>query len=1063
MQPRVFLKRLFKKIKPLMRVLEVFSALTFVSVSLSFWQLSRQPVNVDFLLPELSRHILPEKSGLKMSVGSIYLKTGIQKEGLLHIDISDLSVFRSDGSVLLKTPQISLSYSLWNVITLNYFPDNLTIDKLVLSAIVDKEGNFYLQNNLMTQENNTSSMPTIPETPMILSTDVNVALTTAQGLAAVTQEQETVQEKKTLQKIRNSDMEAIVKYFLKFKNVEINNAAFFLEDQKFQKKLRVSKINILLSWPHENEHELSVTGVVSARRKEMPFTIGLLLDKRQKQIAFDVGFESVHLSHFSSFFPFLKSDKLVLKGKTNGLFDFSKSTDKIRKSLKEFAFQIETQQPGSLNLPAPLTNEYHIQTALINGQFDPEKQILQINESHITLQEGPEAEVDVVVTGIDRWLDTQDFSHVQTKLKANVQKVSVDQVPSVWPNALGPDAHAWVKQNLTGGQVTDANFTLYFKGAELADLFGRLFVKNTKVSYLGKLPPVETVSGEVLLYPDKVEIFANTGRVKSLQLQKADLYFTDLLSDVSQAKIELTVTGPVSEALEVISFKPLEFPQMFGIKPSETGGFGTVQTTLQFPLTEGLQMQDVTVDVDAHLTDAVFPTPISGVSLENGEFDLKVTNQKLNLDGFAAWQGQRLGLTWQENFQNKGKSGVQSSYQVKGTLSFDQINSVFPELSPYVSGKASVDAVIKKHFSGQSFVEATVDLTNSRLDIYLIGMSKKKNIKATFKTKGDFDDKKTKMAFSFDAPQLPVFISGDFEKKDGYRVVLHKLASPKTNFSGVFHYRPQEKLDVQLSGKNWDLTHLNKMFSGKETQQEYKPLPILQTDIQLNEVVFVEKKPLKNVIVQLERQGAFWKKLFVSAQAANPFEARFNGKNKTLTAACENVGDFLERISVTPRFSGGRFSLEAKQQVQGGFEGDINIKKFQFKDPGFFIQAVTILGIVNAFTEDELSFKKAHIPFKITPDLKLQIKDGYANGTTLGITFKGTVSPSSVALSGSVLPAYVINSLLGRIPLIGHLFKDGEGGGLMGVRYDVSGPVFSPKVTFNPLASMAPGFLGGLF
>lgn len=151
------------------------------------------------------------------------------------------------------------------------------------------------------------------------------------------------------------------------------------------------------------------------------------------------------------------------------------------------------------------------------------------------------------VTGIDAFLNSGDLNQVQTTLNARVQQALIEQVPDVWPSALGPDAHAWVKENLSQGQVDLALFTLYFKGAELVDLKGDIDVSGVRVDYLNPMPAVENVSGKVYLYPDKVEIFADQGHVQNIQLKKADLYLTDL-NNTGLADIRIQAEGPVAEA-----------------------------------------------------------------------------------------------------------------------------------------------------------------------------------------------------------------------------------------------------------------------------------------------------------------------------------------------------------------------------------------------------------------------------------------------------------------------------------------------------------------------------------
>lgn len=61
------------------------------------------------------------------------------------------------------------------------------------------------------------------------------------------------------------------------------------------------------------------------------------------------------------------------------------------------------------------------------------------------------------------------------------------------------------------------------------------------------------------------------------------------------------------------------------------------------------------------------------------------------------------------------------------------------------------------------------------------------------------------------------------------------------------------------------------------------------------------------------------------------------------------------------------------------------------------------------------------------------------------------------------MPAYSINRVLGAIPLLGFLLTGGEGEGVLGVTYALSGPIDDPQFSVNPLSVLAPGFLRSLF
>ena len=69
----------------------------------------------------------------------------------------------------------------------------------------------------------------------------------------------------------------------------------------------------------------------------------------------------------------------------------------------------------------------------------------------------------------------------------------------------------------------------------------------------------------------------------------------------------------------------------------------------------------------------------------------------------------------------------------------------------------------------------------------------------------------------------------------------------------------------------------------------------------------------------------------------------------------------------------------------------------------------------------------------------------------------------TVDVQGTIVPAYVFNSLLGRIPVLGRLFSAERGGGLISVAYAVRGRTDDPAISVNPLSALTPGFLRGLF
>ena len=129
------------------------------------------------------------------------------------------------------------------------------------------------------------------------------------------------------------------------------------------------------------------------------------------------------------------------------------------------------------------------------------------------------------------------------------------------------------------------------------------------------------------------------------------------------------------------------------------------------------------------------------------------------------------------------------------------------------------------------------------------------------------------------------------------------------------------------------------------------------------------------------------------------------------------------------------------------------------------LSIMALTGILDALEGDGLAFRALEIPFVLGPGW-LEIKDAKATSMSLGFTASGTVYTNAdvVDISGTVVPAYAINSALGHLPVLGNIFTGGEeGGGIFAVNYSMSGPASRPTVTVNPLSALTPGFFRNFF
>jgi hypothetical protein len=78
----------------------------------------------------------------------------------------------------------------------------------------------------------------------------------------------------------------------------------------------------------------------------------------------------------------------------------------------------------------------------------------------------------------------------------------------------------------------------------------------------------------------------------------------------------------------------------------------------------------------------------------------------------------------------------------------------------------------------------------------------------------------------------------------------------------------------------------------------------------------------------------------------------------------------------------------------------------------------------------------------------------------------GTIAPfgaGKLNLKGSIIPSYTLNSLPGKVPLLGELLVGGKDEGVFGAKFSVRGAMDTPDIMVNPLSILTPGFLRNIF
>jgi hypothetical protein len=149
------------------------------------------------------------------------------------------------------------------------------------------------------------------------------------------------------------------------------------------------------------------------------------------------------------------------------------------------------------------------------------------------------------------------------------------------------------------------------------------------------------------------------------------------------------------------------------------------------------------------------------------------------------------------------------------------------------------------------------------------------------------------------------------------------------------------------------------------------------------------------------------------------------------------------------------------------YQGTLDIDDFQVVNQPFLARlfsAGSLTGIGDLMGGDGISIENMNVPFTSKNNV-ISVRDARARGRAIGATADGYIDrpKSQVALKGSLVPAYGLNSVLGNIPLLGDVLVSKKGEGVFGVTYSATGNAEQPKIDVNPLSVLTPGILRRIF
>ncbi|MBP9692615.1 MAG: AsmA-like C-terminal domain-containing protein [Alphaproteobacteria bacterium] len=681
------------------------------------------------------------------------------------------------------------------------------------------------------------------------------------------------------------------------------------------------------------------------------------------------------------------------------------------------------------------------------------------------------------------------------EIQGKIDDLLLDHLSAVWPQGLAHHARKWLTENMRTGTLTEAIFTLKGHGEEkgftLDSLQGTLAGEGAEITYLEGLPPAEKVKAFATFDKQGFDIKILSGSVKDIHLQEGHILISKLDTDDEDFSLDVKAKGPLSDILDVIDHKPLEYATYGGIDPKKTKGEGEVNLHLDFPLISTLQFKDVKMDLKGAMKNVVLERKITDdltAQLGKGNLTIDLTHNQMTIQGKGVLNELPSNLTYKHYFTQTRPYELQ--IQVETTASFEDFSRMGFDYREYASGPTKTKLTYTHEKDDKTRLILDINTTPATLLFPPLEWEKKAGEKGELSFAVVFKDQQLAKIKELKMTSPTYSLQGEIHfdaHKEWKTVLLSEFKGPHTQTQVVLHTPHKNNYEVTFKGQSVDLEKFLEYVEKEENAKDH-PHTDIKLSAQVDQLRLGEDKIFHNVKASaelfLKGQDTLWKSVSLRAKAGTGTSYKGdmahvsggivfdikpgNNNTQTLEVRANDAGQFLKNLSIYEDIRGGYIIIKAQRKDHGPFKGEFRLKDFEAKQVPLLARFAALLspmGIANFFSEHKtLSMDRFGCDFEFSEDL-ITVKKGIGKSMSLGFTVAGKLDRKKrlFALKGNIVVARFLNSILSNIPLIGHMLNGGDGEGLFGIAYTVTDSFDAPNVSLNPLSVLAPGFIRKFF
>ena len=665
-----------------------------------------------------------------------------------------------------------------------------------------------------------------------------------------------------------------------------------------------------------------------------------------------------------------------------------------------------------------------------------------------------------------------------------------------WPFRVGTGARDWIDKNMPAGSLGSVSFEAHMPAGMLDEsvlpedaLKVTLPLSGAEANYLEGLTHLTQLRGQALLTGDTFSATIESGRVGPIAVTQGHVLISNLHVPASPGEFTAHVTGSMPDILTLVNMKPLNYATRFGINAATTKGAAVADLSVHMPMRKNLSVDDVAIVVKAAVTG--FSIVLGDrARLSDGVVNFDIDNARLHAAGTTMLADSKLNVDWMEDFRTINP--VTTRIAVKGTLDNGGRTALNFRSTSFLKGPAAISATLTGHRGALLSADMAMDLTSSVLSLDLIGLNKPAGFPASARVAATFGPASTIRNETMRIAGPGIAATGNIIfDKDGH---LSSLAFPAIHFGSANDFsfnliRNPAGQEITLRGRSLDGSRLagegGKGNGAEGTDNGKSELPIdgpFHISAQLDRVMLREGVAVAPFSLDVsgvsDRPSALSLNGSLSKTATIAGEIASGESGRHLTFSTNDAGLLAKGLFGFSSLKGGRIDLTAalsgkstdpgsKESATPDYQGKLSAREFKILNQPFLTRlfsAGSLDGMANLMKGEGIAVDKLDVPFSSRGGV-IDVKGARATGPAIGFTADGYIDrpKDAIALKGTLVPLFGLNSVLGSIPIVGQVLVSKKGEGVFGMTYSIHGNADQPDIDINPLSVLTPGIFRRIF